>query len=130
MGWNIDPRAITNEVRRRHLIICKRAALEIGNRLVLATPVKSGRARSNWLLNYTVPLRYVVEPTTAEQAIAEMVKAIDRAEAVPLFYIVNNLPYIERLNEGTSKMAPAGFVDSAIDGVTMTLIAAGFLKRR
>ncbi|WP_293395539.1 hypothetical protein [Nevskia sp.] len=128
MGWDAAPQSIARDIARKHRLLCLRLALDIDSRLVLATPVKSGRARSNWLASVDEPRREIVEPRTDDETLAEAVAVVDRAKEYPLIYITNNLPYIQRLNEGSSKQAPAAFVETAIDGAMQPLVAAGFLK--
>ena len=74
------------------------------------TPVDTGRARANWLVSLGTPRTETVEvggrpdpgrvvaPRVPQQAI----------------FIANNLPYIRRLNEGSSTQAPASFVEMAV----------------
>lgn len=102
------------------------AALAIHQTLVLATPVDTGRARSNWQVRTGTGAREEIEAyapgrnlgkgegnnaqATLNQgrgAIASHIRGQD-------IFITNNLPYIQRLNEGSSSQAPAGFVESAI----------------
>lgn len=74
----------------RHINAVK---LEMGHRLVAKlkerTPVDTGYARSRW-------------------AIVELGPAID---------VMNDAPYIMRLNDGWSQQAPAGFIEQCIDEV-------------
>ena len=87
-------------------------SLAVLGQVVMATPVDTGRARSNWHLDVDKPVRTTTEDTTSQnleegRAASETVKGDDTV------YISNNLPYIERLNDGHSKQAPANFVESA-----------------
>jgi hypothetical protein len=43
-------------------------------------------------------------------------------------YISNNLPYIDRLNKGHSKQAPAGFIESAINAGLTAIRKARLVK--
>ena len=54
----------------------------------LGTPVDTGAARDGWQIDLDDPLN----PE-----------------------ITNNLPYITRLNDGSSKQSPAGFIDAIVD---------------
>lgn len=85
-------------------------ALVVDSTLVATTPVDSGRARSNWNPSLNVPDGSIVEPGQK--------KSIDPINAAykitDTILISNNLPYIKKLNEGSSKQAPAGFVDAAL----------------
>lgn len=84
--------------------------LAVDAALVLNTPVDTGRARSNWIVSLNAPSVLVVDPnkTPDPNGIIASFKVTDTA------YIANNLPYIRRLNEGSSQQAPAGFVDLAV----------------
>lgn len=94
----------------------RRVALDIDSALVLTTPVDTGRARSNWQVSIgKSALGTVDTPVSPSEAIgnakSELSKLRDSDSSV---HITNNLPYIQRLNEGWSPQQPAGFVDQAI----------------
>lgn len=99
-------------------------ALVVDQTVVTATPVDTGRARSNWRVD-TKPSTGQVEPyapgeagSTASAntaaAIAQGRQAVQRAVGDEL-YISNNLDYIGELNAGSSAQAPANFVEAAVD---------------
>lgn len=102
--------------------------LEVHANLVRApreggTPVNTGWARVNWIPAIGKP---VTEPdgerppdgvptqagSKALSGLAE-VAARYRLSQGPIF-ITNNVPYILKLNDGSSSQAPAGFVQAAI----------------
>jgi hypothetical protein len=78
--------------------------------LVATTPVKSGRARANWNPSLNVPDTTIREPNQ-KQSIDPIAAAYKITDTI---LISNNLPYIKKLNAGSSKQAPAGFVDKAL----------------
>lgn len=88
----------------------KKTALAVDAAVVFATPVDTGRARSNWIPSLNTPDTRTVEPGQKPDAEA----AISAYKLADTIYISNSLPYIQRLNEGHSKQAPAGFVDIAV----------------
>ena len=94
----------------------KKAALFLDSQLVQRTPVDTGRARSNWLVSLTTRITETVPETTASQAINAASSVISKFNVIlnKTIFISNNLPYIRRLNEGSSTQAPAGFVDDAV----------------
>lgn len=107
----------------------RQVALVADRELVLATPVDTGRARSNWFVNLNSPATKQIDPydpgENGSTAGTNAQAAIDQAKAVIAtrkigqdIYISNNLPYIERLNEGYSKQAPKQFVESAVQRAT------------
>jgi len=99
---------------------------------VLATPVDTGRARGNWLvgLNFPVEAEAESEDRGGGSTIAAGNADIARARAVDDIWLSNNLPYITKLNEGSSFQAPVGFVEDVVDAVRDWLHIEGenFLK--
>lgn len=97
--------------------LVRRCALAIDATVVLATPVDTGRARGNWQVEIGSPASGVtdsLDPSGAG-AVREGKGVIESYKGDKNgIYITNNLPYIERLNQGWSKQAPAGFVEEAI----------------
>jgi len=87
------------------------------------TPVDTGWARSNWVPSIgqafggTAGTKAAAEAgildTGAQQRGLAQVAAAYRLTQGSIF-ISNNVPYIARLNEGSSQQAPAGFVQNAI----------------
>lgn len=83
--------------------------------VVPRTPVDTGRARGNWYVGVTRPVRSTNPNRRAQEAITQGATKIESAQSVefPTIFISNNLPYIGRLNEGYSDQAPALFVETA-----------------
>jgi hypothetical protein len=79
--------------------------------LVQRTPVDTGRARANWILgvgNIDLTTSNRTDKgggSTVSRVAAEVASARSR-----VFYITNALPYIQRLEDGWSRQAPAGMV--------------------
>ena len=88
--------------------------------LVLGTPVDTGRAKGNWFVQLENPLREISQDRRQSTALIEgnLVIASARNRRLPTIIISNNLPYIERLNQGHSQQAPALFVERIIQRVT------------
>lgn len=114
-------------VAERADVTVRATALAVDQTAVMATPVDTGRARSNWIVELNAPRRATVEPyspgTGGSTAGANTTAALEQGRAVISTYnglrdsaiaISNNLPYIGRLNEGSSAQAPAGFVQKAV----------------
>lgn len=95
-------------------------ALGATAKLVETTPVATGWARANWLPSVATPLdapsgdRKSVD--TAAQAAGIAAIAAYKMSDGPA-YVTNPVPYITRLNAGSSTQAPAMFVERAIDAV-------------
>lgn len=110
-------------------------SLDIMTRVVERTPVRSGRARSGWDLTIGHPSDYLpAEPPETPGAKADKdrkfqsvftggASTVNPAEASKIdgkqaVYIMNNLPYIERLENGWSEQAPSGMVRLSLDEVS------------
>lgn len=104
--------------------------------LVTKTPVDTSRAVSNWQvsLNAKIPLDGKIEPyfmglagsthlESASAAIDAGLAVLKKKKPGDTIYLSNVLPYINRLNEGYSKQAPAGFVERSV------MIGRNIMKR-
>lgn len=106
-------------------LMVRTAALAADTELVLATPVDTGRARSNWVASVNEAVTETRAPyaegiggstgaSNAQSAIDQAKAVIEERKTEQTLYISNNLSYIARLNEGSSAQAPAGFVQTAV----------------
>ncbi len=126
----------------------KEVLIAIINRVAELTPVDTGKARSNWMVGVGTPpggtrmpfspipsrwrkpyprggsrseRRNLLGVTSAAQG---ALKGYKDGESV---YIVNNLPYIERLDSGYSPQSPAGFIRAGFKaGVALGIKNARF----
>ncbi len=115
--------------------LVRSVALAADQAIVSGTPVDTGRARSNWIVQLDSASDSVIEAYAPGKkgvtAAANTQAAIDQGEAVIHNYqsgkeihITNNLPYIQELNDGSSKQAPANFVESAVQAAVAKINAA------
>lgn len=117
--------------------IIKAAGRAVSHALIDGTPVDTGEARSNWIISLGVPIRGTIAPYTpypkysqangrglsetanAAGAKARAEGAIKARQPGQKLIIQNNVDHIEELNAGSSRQAPALFVDLAINaGIT------------
>lgn len=86
----------------------RKIVLDIGGRLVIRSPVDTGRFRSNWFYSLAAPS----DQSTAFVGTAAMQNQgeLPKQAAGKVHYVTNNLPYAWRLENGYSKQAPAGMV--------------------
>jgi HK97 gp10 family phage protein len=104
----------------------RRAAIAIDQAVVMATPVDTGRARSNWQVQINTPFQgerpaYAPGKNLGKGETANAGAAMDQGNNAiggynngDTIYITNNLPYIGQLNAGTSRQSPAGFVNAMV----------------
>ena len=95
------------------------SSLNVLRLLVKATPVDTGRAKGNWFVSTGSPSRSESDSRKASTAVSEGSSVIASAIRIsyPTITVSNNLPYIEKLNNGHSDQAPAKFVELAIQRV-------------
>lgn len=119
----------------------KDCAVAVTRSVINATPVDTGRARSNWTAELDQAFEKLfpahVPGVKGSTATANAEIAIEKAKAVieqfdigknGSIHISNSLPYIGPLNDGHSKQAPADFVKlAAMDGLA-TVRNAKILK--
>lgn len=129
MSFSLDISKFAEKAKGNSSAVVKKVAADMFGRVVLRTPVDTGRARGNWQITFNVPAEGTsqqVDPT-GRGAISEITaKAAQWKDGA--IWLTNNLPYIERLEYGWSKQAPAGmarvtvrefqsYVDSAVRGL-------------
>lgn len=95
-------------------------SFECARRLMLATPVDTGRARGNWNLSVgredptDKPERRMPEALSEAQGRVGSVAMGTKGDRV---YLTNGVPYIGRLNDGYSRQAPAAFVQQVVQAM-------------
>ncbi len=100
--------------------IVRTVTLSLFNGIIRDTPVDTGRARGNWQTTVGTPASGVIDRTGSGPAMAEVeANTPDGAGQVTL--LSNDLPYIEDLEDGTSKQAPEGMVKRNMDRIQRNL---------
>lgn len=118
-------RVMGKRIEKNADAMTRKVALAVDSAVVIATPVDTGRARSNWQVNLGSPADGTREAYTpgaegstgganAQAAIDQGRAEIAKYKGGSAIHITNNLPYIGRLNDGHSAQAPAGFVEKAV----------------
>lgn len=86
--------------------------VEIGESLIMLSPVDTGRFRGNWQLSIDAPsMQSLINYD--KQGFATLEKLVNEANALEMgqkAYIVNNLVYAIPLEYGHSQQAPSGMV--------------------
>jgi len=87
--------------------------LRLWKEIIKRTPVKTGLARANWQIG--------VERNHDEVGLTPLSPDIKKMRKVDILFIFNNLPYIERLEAGSSTQAPVGMVGLALNSISIYL---------
>lgn len=111
MSFSGDVGNATKRIADAHDKIARAATLDFFSGTIKSTPVKDGRARGSWTTGVGVepvesPDR--IDPS-GSAAIAEVVAKTPHGAGQET-YMISNLPYIEKLENGHSQQAPAGMV--------------------
>lgn len=95
------------------------ATVEFYRQVIISTPVDTGRARHGWNITVGAPSKTVPPegkysmPNINEHGLETTVSVTPDQ----VIYITNRVPYIENLNKGSSRQAPARFVELAAERV-------------
>ena len=95
--------------------IIRKACIDLYRRIAERTPVDTGRAKANWAISTVQAEPDRNDPdgysfNEINSIIASEVSGFSFELSDGVVWINNNLEYIESLENGTSKQAPAGMV--------------------
>jgi hypothetical protein len=111
-SFALDISAFVAKSRDKADLIVRKVGIDILTRVVMRSPVRSGRFRANWQVALNSPPAGTLASADKSGAdtIAKGAETIAGAKAGGMIWLVNNLPYARRLEYGYSKQAPAGMV--------------------
>lgn len=123
----------SRKIKRRTQAAIVAYGVQVLTELIEQTPIKSGQARANWKVNInkrddvfielreTIALQRRVATAdtppdyfSTDDALLYGTSQAQAWESGDVMYIYNNAPYIERLNQGYSPQAPAGYIQQII----------------
>jgi rubrerythrin len=118
-------RTLAQQEKRLASDLAAAFAEELVVRLTEETPVDTSKAVSNWQVTLGDPTAHEIEAlypgskkSTMSQSVAEArrraVRILKGKKIGQKIYISNTASYIGDLNDGNSKQAPAGFIQSTI----------------
>lgn len=99
----------------------RKLGILVDQAVVAETPFRDGQAKANWLMSINSPETRINDNAstfdrsgTYSLTLAKTVTDDYPLNELPDLWIVNNLPYIQRLNEGWSAQAGSKYVEAAI----------------
>lgn len=125
-GFSKRIKAIADGVEKNANTMMRKTVITVASAVALRTPVDTGRARANWQTQIGSAAGGVINsfPSGSKGSTGAAAAGVAISQATQTMqkyrqggvdvYISNNLPYIGMLNQGSSKQAPAGFIESAI----------------
>lgn len=121
------PQAVQQVQRKVALDLLTRVVNKspVGNPSLWKRPAPKGYAggtfRNFWQVNLTGQVPDPPDTRPTANAVEAGRAAIATMAPFQTSYIVNGMPYAERLNQGWSTQAPAGFLELAVEEVTSAL---------
>jgi len=106
---------ISRFVNRTHSnvdLVTKKVVLDIARSVIRKSPVDTGRFKGNWQYGTNeMPTGTTdIHDESGQGTIAHITGQVPQQAAGKLHYIVNNMPYSIRLENGWSSQAPSGMV--------------------
>lgn len=147
-GFTVDITNWVNQANGDIKATIRKIAFDLGARIIMRTPVDTGRARGNWVLgignpqitsqsnsldaNRTPVNDLGIGASSAKNRLLSGLSNFDPESGASIF-ITNSVPYIARLEYGYSGQAPQGmvrltvaeFMQVAIDAVRLVRSGGG-----
>lgn len=107
---------IVKRAKKKMLLTFRGTALSMFGHVVIRTPVLSGRARGNWQteLNHAPDGVLDTVDKSGSATISNAGAQVNRAQLGDSIFFINNLPYIKKLEDGSSDQAPSGMVKTTV----------------
>lgn len=109
---------VKKQKKNQHELV-KKIVLDVDRSFQLKSPVDTGRFKANWQLGvdlkpsgYDYSLSSTLQTGVIDQSlIAEHAASIPKEAGGNSYWLVNNLPYANALEDGHSKKSPHGIVN-------------------
>jgi hypothetical protein len=111
--FSINLARICNRYKGDIKLAMRKITMEAFKRVILRTPVDTGRARANWSVTEGAPgTTYQIEAVdkAGNKTVSTAVKLVDGWECKGPIFLSNNVSYILPLEYGHSKQSPGGMV--------------------
>ncbi len=126
--------ALARRVKDNAGEIVEDTAISVGKTVVAATPVLTGFARSNWVAAKGDVPNLLRRPARSQgetvDEIRVAVKGVGGDGTVTIANGGDKVPYLRKLNHGSSRKAPAGFVKIAAMAGAAAAAGGSLLRRR
>lgn len=125
VSWESDWKKIEKKIDRTLDQGIRATLFEVSTAIIKDTPAKTGRARGNWQASIGRGATGEVSVGSVRSGEAKAIADVDQTVRVAvgdLYYLTNNLPYIERLEYGWSKKHPDGMVRKNLQNFNRLLV--------
>lgn len=105
-------RRFTDKTRAKMDLAVRKITLDVFENVIVMSPVDTGRFRGNWMPAVGSAPSGTIEAVDPSGGMvrAKVQGVTNGVTAGDVIFMVNNLPYAERLENGWSRQAPAGMV--------------------
>lgn len=121
MSFALDLSVLVEKAKGETETVIKRVMLETFQRVILKSPVDTGRFRANWQTGFGSYSQTVTDGTDASGTgtIRATVASVSEMKIDgTTIYLTNSLPYAVRLEYGYSQQAPVGMVRTTLAEIT------------
>lgn len=111
-NFSIDISRFVEKSKGRIDTIVKKVTLDVFSSVISMSPVDTGRFRGNWVASIGSYGNQILSVTdkSGDGTISEASRVVNNGNAGTIMYLVNNLPYAQRLEYGYSNQAPSGMI--------------------
>lgn len=128
-SFTLDVQRFVDRANGNLDLVVRKIALDLFSRVIIKTPVLTGRAKGSWLVSVnSIPQG---DPGTLDKSgnvsIQRVNAAVAGMKAGQVITLCSNLSYSNRLEFGYSKQAPAGMVRITLleySGIVQTAVAS------
>lgn len=123
MGFAADLKALCDKAGDKAEMVVRGAALELGGQMIDRSPVDTGRFKNNWVTatgaaDHSASAGADQSGARSTSMLSEKVAGWKPGQTI---WILNNLPYAQRLEYGWSKQAPGGMVRRAVQNYSQAI---------
>ena len=112
MTFKADMERWSEDALRKLTEATQKISLDVFSNVIRLSPVDTGRFKGNWQPSVGAPVAGELEllDPSGGTVTAKVSGFVEGVEAGDVIYMVNNLPYAESLEDGSSQQAPNGMV--------------------
>ena len=117
----LDLKKACDKAKGQTELVARKVMLDLFSRVIMKSPVDTGRFRANWNVAYGSPDTSTTEAKdkSGSASVGKMQKQVISAPMGGSVFLTNSLPYSMRLEyDSWSKQAPAGMVRLSLVEIT------------
>lgn len=121
-SFNVDLEKFAKATDLELETVVRKVAFDLYKGITQKTPVDTGRAKGNWNIGLgTIDSSVNQSATSTPQGQVGFANLPREGAGKRPIYITNNLPYINKLENGSSKQAPTGMVALTMSSIQRSM---------